>query len=121
MEKIEKAWTYGDSQYFTSGGRTYNVYAAIALAKDMEVTKVEIRVLNRSGCSPCDDNFMDFVSHVKSVLEADLTIPIIIADDGAIIDGRHRLAKAIIEGNDTIDAVIFENMPEGCYEPCGKV
>ena len=44
-------------------------------------------------------------SHLRLIDEADLAYPIILAADGAVMDGRHRLAKALREGRDTIDAV----------------
>ena len=112
---MKKAWEYGEQQYLTANGRTYNVYAAIQLAKNLPVEDVDIRLIYRASGSPCDNSFTDFVKHVKSVIDADKSYPIIIADDGAIIDGRHRLAKAMIDGDKTIKAVIFESVPEGCY------
>jgi len=55
-----------------------------------------------------------FIMHMKAVLDADLTYPIILDEDGEIMDGRHRLMKAIYLGHTTIKAVRFESNPPPC-------
>lgn len=56
----------------------------------------------------------DFVMHMKAVNEADLSYPIIIDEDGELMDGRHRLMKAMLEGAETIKVVRFEKNPTPC-------
>lgn len=51
------------------------------------------------------------VDHVKLIADADLAYPIILAADGRVMDGMHRVAKALLEGRETIDAVRFEADP----------
>jgi len=51
------------------------------------------------------------VAHIQLVDAADLTYPIILAANGEVMDGRHRLAKALREGRATIDAVRFITDP----------
>jgi hypothetical protein len=53
----------------------------------------------------------DLVEHVKLMDEADLSFPIILAADGAVMDGRHRLAKALRNNLTGIDAVQFDVDP----------
>ncbi len=61
------------------------------------------------------------VSHFRRILEADLSIPIILRADGRILDGLHRLAKAMVEGHTTIRAVRFTEMPApDSIEPLAK-
>ena len=50
--------------------------------------------------------------HLKLIEETDLDHPIILASDGRVMDGMHRVAKAVLEGIDTVDAVRFESDPE---------
>ncbi|HLJ75441.1 MAG TPA: hypothetical protein VKU62_12695 [Thermoanaerobaculia bacterium] len=57
----------------------------------------------------------DLPGHDQLINEADLSFPIILAADGRVMDGRHRIAKAIREGRATIDAVQFERDPEPDY------
>lgn len=47
------------------------------------------------------------VAHVRLMDEAELAFPIILAADGAVMDGMHRVAKALRAGATTIDAVQF--------------
>ena len=61
-----------------------------------------------------DLTLRDLVGHMKSVQAADLKYPIILDEDGEIMDGRHRLMKALLEGKKTIQAVRFEENPEPC-------
>jgi hypothetical protein len=53
--------------------------------------------------------------HARLINETDLRHPIILAADGRVMDGMHRVAKALIEGRDVIRAVQFEVDPEPDY------
>lgn len=53
----------------------------------------------------------EMVSHMKAVNDADLSKPIILDEDGEIMDGRHRIMKAMLLGEPTIKAVRFEENP----------
>ena len=55
------------------------------------------------------------VAHIQLVDAADLSYPIILAADGGVMDGRHRLAKALREGRATIDAAQFAEDPSPDY------
>lgn len=56
-----------------------------------------------------------FAAHCRLVQEAELKYPIIRAADGAVMDGMHRVTKALVEGRATIDAVQFAADPEPDY------
>ena len=51
------------------------------------------------------------VAHVRLMDEADLAYPIILAADGTVMDGMHRVAKALRLGRQGIDAVQFDTDP----------
>jgi hypothetical protein len=53
-----------------------------------------------------------FAAHCRLVQEAELRYPIIRASNGAVMDGMHRVTRALLEGRDTIDAVQFDTDPE---------
>jgi hypothetical protein len=55
------------------------------------------------------------VEHLKLIDEADLSYPIILASDGAVMDGRHRLAKAARLGHPDIETRQFLADPEPDY------
>jgi hypothetical protein len=47
------------------------------------------------------------VEHVKLIQEVDPTHPIILSVEGRVMDGMHRLARALLEGRTTVAAVRF--------------
>lgn len=56
----------------------------------------------------------ELVMHMQAVQAADLTYPIILDEDGELMDGRHRLMKAMLLGHTTILAVRFDENPPPC-------
>jgi hypothetical protein len=52
------------------------------------------------------------IQHLKLIDEADLSFPIILGADGRVMDGMHRVARALLEGLTTIEGVRFETEPE---------
>ena len=53
----------------------------------------------------------EVLSHFERIQKADLAYPIILNDDGSLMDGGHRLCKAILEGHSTVKTVQFPAMP----------
>lgn len=49
--------------------------------------------------------------HCQRIVDADLDYPIILHADGSLMDGGHRLAKALMQGIDKIKAVRFDVTP----------
>ena len=58
------------------------------------------------------------VEHMRLTNEADLSFPIILAASGRVMDGMHRVARAILDRNSTILAVRFESDPDPDYRNC---
>lgn len=56
------------------------------------------------------------VDHIKLIQDVDLSFPIILSSDGRVMDGMHRVAKALLQGRDEIYAVQFSKTPESDYE-----
>ena len=52
------------------------------------------------------------LEHLRLIEEADLSFPIILSTDGAVMDGMHRVAKAVLQSRHDIEAVRFEQDPE---------
>ncbi len=52
------------------------------------------------------------LKHHEKILKADLNYPIIISEDGTIMDGIHRICRAYLEGRKTIPAVQFLKNPD---------
>lgn len=53
--------------------------------------------------------------HARLIHETDLRHPVILSADGRVMDGMHRVAKAYLEGRETIEAVRFETDPAPDY------
>lgn len=54
-------------------------------------------------------------SHVRLTNEVDVEYPIILGADGRVMDGMHRVLRALLEGRESIDAVQFDVDPEPDY------
>ena len=52
------------------------------------------------------------VEHARRIDAVDLSFPIILSARGLVMDGMHRVAKALLRGESTIAAVQFEEDPE---------
>ena len=48
--------------------------------------------------------------------KADMSFPIILSSDGRVMDGMHRVAKAVLKEYETIEAVKFSLDPEPDYK-----
>lgn len=114
--EIKKPWNFGDMQTITLRNKTWNVYAAIKLSEDLEVRELLLADFNTDYVSPSHDTLRSFVQHMKGVIDADLQYPILLNENGAVIDGRHRLAKAMLEGRETIKTRRFKEDPRACWE-----
>lgn len=108
--KIKNLWGMIDQNY-RSGNKKWFVSRLIEKAKDLPVKEMDMGALNIYNICPSIESMHDFVSHMKKVLDADLEYPIILDDEGYVMDGRHRIAKAILEGKDSIKYVRFDETP----------
>ena len=54
----------------------------------------------------------EIAKHSRRINDASLDIPIILNDDGSLMDGGHRLCKALLEGHQFTRAIQFAAMPE---------
>ncbi len=58
------------------------------------------------------------VEHARLIGEVDLAHPIILDVDGRVMDGMHRVARALLEGHGTVRAVRFVEQPPPDYHDC---
>ena len=52
------------------------------------------------------------IAHLTLIDDADLSFPIILSSNGDVMDGMHRVARAVQEGRHVITAVQFDHDPE---------
>jgi hypothetical protein len=57
----------------------------------------------------------EIVGHARLILDCDLVFPVILSSDGGVMDGMHRVCKALLHGLGDIEAVRFVNDPEPDY------
>jgi hypothetical protein len=55
------------------------------------------------------------VDHARLMLNCDLAHPIILSSDGRVMDGMHRICKALFENRTEIEAVRFVHDPAPDY------
>ena len=58
------------------------------------------------------------VEHARLIRDADLSFPVILGPDGRVMDGMHRIARAMLEGRTEVSAVRFPALPEPDYREC---
>ena len=83
----------------------------------IHIPLASIRELDEPFCSEHEDalTWRDVVEHVRWIEEADLKFPIILSADGRVMDGMHRVARAVLLGQGTIEAVQFVEDPDADY------
>ena len=103
----------------TRGLLAWDVHRLVRLARELPVQRVplhQIRELNEaywfSGTHPTTQ---DIIDHMRLVQEADLAYPIILCPEGRVMDGMHRVSKAVLNGDAYIAAVQLTTMPEPDY------
>lgn len=108
-----KDWLSTKDQMCSIGRHSWSVSRLLELSKDLPVMEVPLNHLN-VWHSYDKLTLRDMVMHMKAVNAADLNYPIIIDEDGELMDGRHRLMKAMLNGVDTVKVVKFEENPSPC-------
>lgn len=103
--------TVGEEEHF------WHVERLWELARDLPVEAVPVQellpILEKIHCIlPDERSCMHMAHHAKRVLNADLSYPILLAEDGSLFDGSHRIAKAWVMGHETIQVVRFPRKPE---------
>jgi hypothetical protein len=109
--------------YFRHSSRgllAWDVDRLVALTRDFPVLHVplsDIREIGEPFSSKSDEtaSWRSMVEHIRLIQTADLRFPIILSSDGRVMDGMHRVVKALLDGHATIDAVRFTADPEPDY------
>ena len=102
-----------DGQMSQLGKNHWSVERLIMLSKDLDVMEIPLNHLN------VYHNYeritlREMATYIRAVNDADLKYPIILDEDGEVMDGRHRIVKCLTEGVETIKAVRFDRNPSPC-------
>ena len=101
--------------------QAWDVDRLVALAKDLPRFRVELSAiaeLNEAywfSSGHQEATCREVIEHARFINEAELKFPIILSADGRVMDGMHRVGKALLEGLDSIEAVRFAHDPEPDY------
>lgn len=100
-----------NGRYCKGNGDFWYVPKLIEAAKDLPVFDLPLCALY-IGVQPWDlEDIADFAYHAKRALDTDLAHPVLLNPNGYIVDGWHRVVRALIEGKPTIKAKRFEDFP----------
>lgn len=108
-----REWVSFQEQMSTLGKHHWSVPRLIKLAENLRVFDAQIDALNVWHYYE-RLTLRDMVMHFNAITNANLEYPIILDEDGELLDGRHRLMKAIMLGHKTIKAVRFDENPKPC-------
>lgn len=97
---------------YQDGEKVWRVKRLIKLSKKLKVFKLPLNALNTNGLEPSIDSFSEYLYNIKLVLKAKLKYPIILNQEGEVMDGRHRITKAILLKRKYILAVRFKVTPK---------
>lgn len=105
----------------TSFWRMPTIWAAAEGRPVVEIGVAGLRLLDEvvwfGGPKNVEPTVRRVAEHVRDIVGADLSWPIIMTRDGEILDGAHRVARAYLEGIATLPAVVLDGWPP----PDGKV
>ena len=107
-----------------SGLDAWDVDRLIQLSQNFEVREIPVASITEID-SPywfIDERdkptVRNLVGHFRLVQEVDSSYPIILSVDGRVMDGMHRVARALLDGKSTITAVQFDQQPEPDFQNC---
>lgn len=100
------------------GLKAWDVDRLILLSKHFPIKRIPldaIKEVNEPYWFEHDEQLptcLDLLDHMKLIEAADLHYPIILCADGRLMDGMHRVLKALLQGDVDIAVVQFEVTPE---------
>lgn len=106
-------WVPVEKQFCQLGRHVWSVARLIELSKDLPVMRVPLLHLNVYQTYK-NLTLREMAMHIQAVQAADLQYPIILDEDGELMDGRHRILKAMLQRRKSILAVRFLKNPSPC-------
>jgi hypothetical protein len=94
----------------------WDVDRLIALTRDLPRLAVPLSAVRQLDAPWFGDEepptWRSMIEHIRLIHAADLTYPIILSAGGDVMDGMHRVVRAVLECRETIQAVQFDDDPE---------
>jgi len=104
------------------GTLIWDVNKLVDLSSELTVKEIEleaVRELDEPYWFGYDDSVPTcraIAHHVRLIQESNLEHPVILSSDGRVMDGMHRVVKALLKGHKSIQAVQFAEDPEPDYQ-----
>lgn len=111
--ELPRNWDQGSREESVRGlgDREWKITDLQKAVEGCEVFEVPLAFLDLAAHKfDTEGGLIDFAIRMRHVNECSLDYPVIFDQWGRIIDGRHRIVKALIEGHPTIKAV---KVPDG--------
>jgi hypothetical protein len=102
----------------------WDVDRLIRLSADLPVVDVPLDVIRELDTpywsTPGDgpSTVRDVIAHMRLVRDVDPSHPVILGADNRVMDGMHRIVRAVLEDRTTIRAVRFVVQPEPDVRDC---
>lgn len=106
------------------GFDAWDVDRLVELSRNLPIHEVELSSISEVDTVYWFDDVTasptvrSVVDHARLIQEVDMSYPIILGHDGRVMDGMHRIARALLEGQRTIKAVRFEEPLPPDYQNC---
>ena len=106
-----------------SGVDAWDVDRLILLAGDLPVELVPLTEIHEIDSVYWFDDWQrptvrSIVEHWRLVQQADLAYPVILGPDGRVMDGMHRIARALLEDREAVEAVRLPVLPPADHLGC---
>ena len=106
------------------GFDAWDVDRLIALSRGLPIEQVAVADITEIDTTYWFDGNKEIatvrkvVEHARLIAEVDASYPIILGPDGRVMDGMHRVARALLEGRPEITAVRLVALPVPDYQDC---
>ena len=91
--------------FYYRAGKTWEDVKLWEATKDNEVISFAVADFIKQDTYWNIGTFKDLAEEIKMALKADYSYPIIIDEQGGLVDGAHRIVHAYLDGVETIKAV----------------
>lgn len=113
--------------HFWPGKRGFDAWdidRLIALSSELQIEEVPLSGIEEIDSVYWFDDEQErptvrkVVEHLRLIRQVDTSYPIILGPDGRVMDGMHRIARAMLDGLSSIAAVRLPTLPPPDYVDC---
>lgn len=111
--KLITDYGFGESM-FRECGNEWDASTLYQAAKDQKCRafKFPLKFFNMTTRRFGASSVADMAHHAKRIMNADLDIPVVLCPDGGVLDGFHRITRALALDKGHVMAYRLKEMPE---------